>query len=435
MKIKNIAKKHKALLGDDFQVYFTPGRVNLIGEHVDYQGGFVLPVGIDLGTYAFVSKRNDCLFHVLSENFINFGTKIISIGDLENHELDELEKYEYQDAEDNEFYQVNKKNQNDVKKYKINRTRNNKIDGWTKYVKGMLRAFMKNGTNFSHGLNIVIFGTLPHGSGLSSSASLEVLIGTILNDHYLCNFDPFKIAIIAKNVENRYVGVECGFMDQISVASSIIDTAMLLNTNTLDYTYIPLKLGKYSLIIANSNKSRRLDNTKYNERQNECSIAVSTINNNGGNIDYLCDLDSDNYLKHLNCISDKIIRKRAEHVIHENMRTLDAAEALKLDEILLFGNLMNESHDSLRDLYEVSCFELDTLVNSFRIHGAIGARMTGAGFGGCVVSLVKTDDILDIISKVKQDYLKTIGYSADFFPVKSSDGTRKLESGDLLWMY
>jgi len=221
-------------------------------------------------------------------------------------------------------------------------------------------------------------------------------------------------------------------MDQISVALSSVNTAMLLNTNTLHYSYIPLKIAGYSLVIANSNKSRRLDNTKYNERQKECIIAVSIINKNGGNIDFLCDLTFDNYLSHINKITNEVIKKRAKHVICENLRTLDAVEALKLDKIDLFGKLMNESHDSLRDLYEVSCFELDTLVNSFRIHGAIGARMTGAGFGGCVVSLVKTEDINDIISKVKQDYLKIIGYSADFFPVKSSDGTRKLESGDLL---
>lgn len=432
MKILDIAKKHKALLGDDFQVYFTPGRVNLIGEHVDYQGGFVLPVGINLGTYAFVSKRDDCFFHVISDNFTQFGTKVISIPDLESKELDELEKYEFFNFDTNNSNQLENSLIMKLNKYRTNLLKKNKMDGWTKYIKGMLRAFLKIGTNYSHGLNIVIFGTLPHGSGLSSSASLEVLIGTILNDQYSCTLDPFEIAIIAKNVENRYVGVECGFMDQISVAVSTINTAMLLNTNTLKYSYIPLKLANYSLIIANSNKSRRLDNTKYNERQNECSIAVKTINRNGGNIVYLCDLNNDNYLTNLHYISDKVIKNRAKHVICENLRTLDAVEALKLDEIEVFGKLMNESHDSLRDLYEVSCFELDTLVNSFRFHGAVGARMTGAGFGGCVVCLVKTDNIFDIISKVKEDYLRIIGYSADFFPVKSSDGTTKLESGDLL---
>ncbi len=462
MNYLKIAKKHEAFLGTDFEVYFTPGRVNLIGEHIDYQGGKVFPIAIDLGTYAFVSKRDDFEFHFLSDNFLTFGEMQIGFknfsktinGSNKRDEFDSNNKIlknrnilqNRNILKDREKLVNSYKNDNFVSKMQsiiFNRENNlgtmynldlnfKSEDQWVNFPKGMIDYFLKSGNSFPHGLNILIYGNLPKASGLSSSASLEVLIGLVLKHEFSIKTDLFEIALIAKYVENRYIGVNCGIMDQFAVAMGKENNAIYLDTSSLEYVYIPLNMGEYSFLITNTNKSRSLVDSIYNERVNECNNALSIINKNIKKIDFICDLSVDEFESNRHIFSDEISLKRVGHIVGENRRTLAAVDALKSGNMQYFGQLMNESHDSLQYLYEVSCLELDTLVDSFRKHGAIGSRMTGAGFGGCTISLVKTDQLDTIISKVKEDYFKIIGYHASFYAVKASDGAKKIESEELL---
>lgn len=395
MKLFEIAKKHEAFLAGEFQVYFTPGRVNLIGEHIDYQGGRVFPISISLGTYAFVSKRKDLEFHLISENFPDFGKSVIILNNLD-------------------FDQK---------------------DNWVNYPKGILRKFMDSGFKMKHGLNIVIYGDLPKSSGLSSSASIEVLIGYVLKREFNFDIDLLEIVHYAQYVENSYMNIMSGIMDQFTVAMAKANHGIYLDTNTLDYEYIPFKLDEYSIVVANTNKPRNLVNSKYNERVLECQSGLDIINNEYRKVDFLCNLGVEDFSKFHTLLTNNIVLKRVQHVIFENQRTIQAVDALKKGNLLLFGQLLNESHDSLRDLYEVSCKELDILVSAFRKFGSIGSRMTGAGFGGCTVSLVKTDKIPEIISKVEEHYINEIGYSPSFYIVEPSGGPRRLEREELLWTF
>lgn len=386
MSLKEIIKNNQELLQGSPNTYFSPGRVNLIGEHVDYLGGNVFPTGIDLGTYAFVTKRQDKEIHFLSENFKEKG---VIIADLDN--------LVYKES-----------------------------DNWTNYCKGMFKAFQQKGVTFEHGYNILVYGTLPNGAGLSSSASLEVLIGTMIKYELNLDVDMVEIVKTAQDVENNFVGVNCGIMDQFAVGMSKENTAIYLNTNTLEYELVPLDLKDYTLVIANSNKKRALADSKYNERRSETDKGLDILQKNGVEVKELCDLSARDLEEVKHFISDPIISKRVHHAVHENQRTKDAVVALTKGDLLTFGTLMNQSHDSLRDDYEVSCKELDTLVDSFRTYGAIGARMTGAGFGGCAIALVKTDSLTDVLANVKSNYQRIIGYNADFYPVKTHDGANKL---------
>ena len=447
MDLRKIIKKHEAFLGTEFHVYFTPGRVNLIGEHIDYQGGTVFPISIDLGIYAFVSKREDFEFHFLSDNFSDFGVKVIKYKNVPLEKSDEGKKIKSEDSFSNskndEFSDMVKKKMDFRSDVYFNQFLDSEIDtnvdlnfnpseNWINFPKGIISYFLKIGIHFPKGLNILIYGDLPKAAGLSSSASLEVLISLVLKYEYHLNVDLIEIAKIAQFVENRYLGIKCGIMDQFTVAMSKKNCALYLNTSTLDYDYIPLNLGEYSLVVANTNRSRVLSDSKYNERIEECLSGLSVINKNIRKVDFISDIDSTEFLQNKHVFSNQIVSKRVEHIVYENERTKAAKEALIGNDLISFGNLMNRSHDSLRYLYEVSCFELDTLVKSFRKHGAIGSRMTGAGFGGCTVSLVKTEQINDIILKVKQDYFDKIGYHASFYSVKACDGARKIESEDIL---
>ena len=441
MNLRNIAKKHEAFLGNEYQVYFTPGRVNLIGEHIDYEGGRVFPIAINLGTYAFVSKRQDSEFHFLSDNYMEFGTKIIKYNNLRSSirktNIISSEKSEKQENRKSSHFSSFLEDENFDREYN---SPSNSIydlnfynaDGWVNFPKGIIKYFLQAGADIPSGLNILIYGNLPKASGLSSSASLEVLISLVLKYEYSINTDLSEIANICKYVENKYMNVNCGIMDQFAVAMSKENHALYLDTSSLVYDYIPLYTGDYSFIITNTNKSRSLADSKYNERVEQCNIAKILINKNIKKLDYICDLSPEDFYDNLSIFNDKIIANRVEHIITENDRTKQAVLALKQKDMIKFGDLMNKSHDSLRYLYEVSCNELDTLVNSFRRHGAIGSRMTGAGFGGCTISLVKTSHIDEIITKVKADYLKEIGYNASFYPVKACDGAKKLESEDIL---
>lgn len=389
--LKKIIEENQTFLKSEPEVYFSPGRVNLIGEHVDYLGGNVFPTAINLGTYAFVTKRDDYEFHFLSQNFKKYGTKVVTLDQLGYDE-----------------------------------DRN-----WANYPAGMIASFLDKGMEITSGLNILIYGTLPNGAGLSSSASLEVLMGTILRDEFAFDIDMLNIVKTAQDVENNYVGVNCGIMDQFAVGMSKQDKAIYLDTNTLEYELVPLVLGDYTLVISNTNKKRALSESKYNERRSECDTGLELVKELGFSVENLCDLTVSDYEVIQNKLETGVIKNRIEHAVYENDRTKRAVEALTKQDLPYFGRLMNASHDSLRDLYEVSCTELDTLVDLFRSEGAIGSRMTGAGFGGCTITLIETNKVDKAIEKVAKKYKEIIGYSASFYACKTNDGARKLSKEEV----
>ncbi|TDM05238.1 galactokinase [Macrococcus lamae] len=369
------------------ELYFAPGRINLIGEHLDYNDGHVFPAAISFGTYAAVGKRNDTSFNVYSLNFAEEGTYSLS--------LDELN-----------FAQQDK---------------------WSNYVKGVLKYTQDADSPISHGLNIAVYGNIPNGAGLSSSASLELLIGTILNDAYQLNKEPVDLIKIGQKVENDFIGLNSGIMDQFAIGMGKSEHAILLDCKDLTYEYAPLHLNDYQLVIINSNKRRELSDSKYNERRSECEQALQDLQT-VKDIDSLCALSVEEFeeLKHV--ITNPIHQRRAKHVVYENERTLTALEALKEDDLLTFGRLMNESHESLKNDYDVTGIELDTIADSAQsLDSVIGARMTGAGFGGCAIALVQKDEINSFKQYVAEEYTKKIGYAPDFYEVNISDGPKKIK--------
>lgn len=392
MKISKIVNDNEVFLSGKPVIYFSPGRVNLIGEHIDYLGGNVFPTAINLGTYAMVTKRKDMQFHFLSHNFNEYGEIIVDLDDL---------------------------------KYKA-------VRNWANYPIGILEEMIRLGLKVTTGLNIFIYGTLPNSAGLSSSASLEVLMGVVLRDEFAFDISMLDIVKLSQKVENQYIGVNCGIMDQFAVGMSKKDKAIYLDTNTLDYKLVPLVLGDYTLVIANTNKKRLLADSKYNERRSECDTGLEDINKSGRTVQNLCDLNPNDFNEIKELFTSKTIKNRVEHAINENDRTKNAVLALEEGNLEKFGNLMNLSHDSLKNLYDVSCLELDTLVDSFRRYGAIGSRMTGAGFGGCTISLVRTEMVEVVIKKVGQEYINQIGYRADFYLCKTHDGAGKLSEEELV---
>lgn len=367
-------------------VFFSPGRVNLIGEHTDYNGGNVFPCALTIGTYALVRKREDKKVLVNSLNFKELGILEFS-----------LENMVYEKQHD-----------------------------WANYPKGVIKTFENHGYNIPSGFEILFYGNIPNGSGLSSSASLEVLMGTILNDSFDLNIDMVDIVKMCQEAENKFIGVNCGIMDQFAIGMGKENCAILLDCNTLKYSYSPLAMDGYKIVIANTNKKRGLADSKYNERRSECETALAEIQK-VKNINALGELTEEEFEEVKACISDPIKAKRAKHAVYENRRTLKAVKALEENDLPLFGKLMNDSHISLRDDYEVTGIELDTLVSlAWECEGVIGARMTGAGFGGCTVSIVKEDCIDSFTEKVKAEYTSKIGYEPSFYVVSISDGTRKI---------
>lgn len=376
---------YKDFLTKDYKTYFSPGRINLIGEHIDYLGGHVFPTAISLGTYAFVSKRSDREIHLFSHNFPEKGKVIVRLDDLaydENH-------------------------------------------GWANFVKGMFWKFKGRGYTYPYGLNILIYGNLPYASGLSSSASLEVLAGFLIKSSYGIDIDKIDIVKDAKYVENNYIGVNCGIMDQFSIGMAKENHAIYLNTETLDYEQVPLKLGDYRLLIANSNVKRALADSKYNERVKECQEAKDIINQHGFHIDALCDMNEDDLNKVLPWLKETL-QKRVKHAVLENERTVQAVSLLRQGDFKSFGKSLYASHVSLRDLYEVSCLELDTLVEAFMDAGAIGSRMTGAGFGGSVIALCHKDLLEKIKNFVDETYMKKTGIQTHIYTVTPSGGPREV---------
>lgn len=386
---EKLFEKFKELFGDtsDARLYFSPGRVNLIGEHTDYNGGHVFPCALTIGTYGVAQKRNDNKIHFYSMNLDNFGVIEVTLKDLSYH------------AEYN----------------------------WANYPLGVVWAFAEKGYTLDTGFDMVIWGNIPNGSGLSSSASLEVLTGVILRDLY--NIDALTmtdLALIGQYSENNFNGCNCGIMDQFAVAMGKADNAIFLDTSTLKFEYAPVKLKDAKIIITNSKVKHSLVDSAYNTRRQECADALAALQTEVS-IESLGDLDMETFEKYKSVIGDPIKEQRAKHAVAENQRTIDAVAALKADNIELFGQLMNQSHISLRDDYEVSCEEIDILVDlAWNTPGVIGSRITGGGFGGCTVSIVKNDAIDTFIETIGTAYKEKVGHEAEFYTVEIGDGARRL---------
>ena len=366
--------------------FFAPGRVNLIGEHTDYNGGHVFPCALSFGTYAVANVRKDKTIKLYSENFSDKGVLEFSIDDLKNE----------------------------------------KNHDWANYSKGVIEEFKKLGYKFDYGFEAVIEGNIPNGAGLSSSASLELLTGVIIKSLYNIEIDMIEMVKIGQRAENQFIGVNCGIMDQFAIGMGKEARAILLDCNTLKYEYAPVDLGDASIVIGNTNKRRGLADSKYNERRGECEHALSELQETLA-INSLGELTIEEFENNKHKITNEIERKRAKHAVYENRRTLKAIEELKLGNIAEFGQLMNESHISLRDDYEVTGYELDSLVEAaWKQEGTIGARMTGAGFGGCTVAIVKNSNLDSFIANVGKLYIEKTGLVADFYIANIGDGAREI---------
>ena len=385
--MKHLEQKFQEVFGAPAEkLFFAPGRVNLIGEHTDYNGGNVFPCAIDKGTYGLVSKRADRKFRMYSENFASLG--------IMEFTLDELT--------------------------------NDKKHDWANYPKGVIKMFLEAGQKIDAGFDILFSGNIPNGAGLSSSASIEMLTAIVLKDLFQLTIDPVEMAQLAKKTENLFIGVNSGIMDQFAVAMGKKDHAILLDCNTLKYDYVPVVLKDEVIVIANTNKRRGLADSKYNERRAECDEALAELQTKLP-IKALGELSIEDFEANKDLIKSPIRQKRAKHAVYENQRTLKAQKELSAGNLAEFGKLMNQSHISLRDDYEVTGVELDTLAAlAWEQPGVVGSRMTGAGFGGCTVSIVKKDKVDDFIKNVGEAYKNKIGYAADFYIASVSDGAKKL---------
>ena len=387
---KKLFDKFAELFGnaDGARFYFSPGRVNLIGEHTDYNGGHVFPCALTLGTYGAARRRDDRKLQFYSMNLDSFGIVEASLDDLTNK----------------------------------------KAYNWANYPLGVVWAFAEKGYKLDQGFDMVIWGNIPNGSGLSSSASLEVLTGVILTDLFgITDLTMTDLALIGQYSENNFNGCNCGIMDQFAVAMGKKDNAIFLDTSTLKYEYAPIKLKDAKIIITNSKVKHSLVDSAYNDRRRECAEALAELQA-GVEIDSLGDLTPEEFESHKSLIKDPVRLKRAKHAVYENQRTIDAVSALKEGNIERFGELMNQSHISLRDDYEVSCEEIDILVDlAWKIPGVIGSRITGGGFGGCTVSIVKNDAVDTFIETIGEAYKEKVGHEAEFYTVDIGDGASRLE--------
>lgn len=387
MELLQLKEKFLKIFGErNEKEYFSPGRVNLIGEHTDYNGGNVFPCAIDRGTFALVKLREDDNFRMYSENFENLGIIEFSLKKLENE----------------------------------------KEHDWANYPKGVIKMFIDQGYEINKGFDILFFGNIPNGAGLSSSASIEILTAVVLKDLFEFNIDMIEMVKLGQKTENLFIGVNSGIMDQFAVGMGKKDNAILLDCNTLKYNYVPVILKDEVIVISNTNKRRGLADSKYNERRSECDTALAELQTKL-DIKALGELSIEEFEKNKDLIKDEIRQKRAKHAVYENQRTIKAQKELSNGNLEKFGELMNDSHISLRDDYEVTGIELDTLVElAWKQEGVIGSRMTGAGFGGCTVSIVKKDKVEKFIKNVGEKYKEKIGYEADFYVVQVSEGARVL---------
>ncbi|HIV02635.1 MAG TPA: galactokinase [Candidatus Aphodoplasma excrementigallinarum] len=376
---------------DDLRVFMAPGRVNLIGEHTDYNGGYVFPAALTMNTTVVARKRDDNLIHLCATD----------LPDRVEADITKLDSYKH------------------LK--------------WGNYQIGVAYELEKLGYEIV-GCDMLSHGTIPYGGGLSSSASIEVstaiLFATFSNEKKgLPNdIDMIEMAKVSQRTEHTYAGVNCGIMDQFASAMGKKDHAIFLNCKNLDYSLVPLKMDGYKLVIANTNKKRGLADSKYNERRSECEAAFELLKDAVPGATCLGDISAGQFAANAHLIENETVRKRAQHVIEEDDRVLRSVEALKAGDLTTFGALMTQSHNSLRDLYEVTGVELDTLVEeALKIDGTIGSRMTGAGFGGCSVSLVREDAVERFIETVGKEYEKKIGYAASFYVSDIGDGGMELK--------
>lgn len=368
------------------RLFQAPGRVNLIGEHIDYNGGYVLPAALEFGTTLVIRARDDGELHFASTNLEYEAS--IRITDVGKHKTGE----------------------------------------WVDYPVGVIVELMEKGVQLSSGYDLLFHGEIPNGAGLSSSASIEVVTAYALLSVEGQATDTVEIALLAQRAENRYVGVNCGIMDQFAVANGAKDHAILLMCDTLAYKKVPFQTGDYTLIIGNTNKRRGLVDSAYNERRSQCVTALDIVRQEMPTLNYLAQLTEEQFKALEDRIEDETVRKRAQHVVAENARVLDSVAALGNNDLVTFGQLMNASHASLRDLYEVSCKELDVMVEEAqRIPGTLGARMTGAGFGGCTVSLVHKSAVDEFVKQVGQSYRTRTGLEASFYVCGVGDGVKQLE--------
>lgn len=368
------------------RAFFSPGRVNLIGEHTDYNGGNVFPCALDMGTYVIVTEREDNCVRAYSNNFKEIGVVEFS-----------LENIVYEKQHD-----------------------------WVNYPKGVIKTFMDAGYKVEKGFDILFFGNIPNGAGLSSSASLELATAIVLKNLSNLDVDMVTMVKFAQKAENNFIGVNCGIMDQFAIGMGKANCAILLDTKNIAYQYVPLDLGDAVIVIANTNKRRGLADSKYNERRSECDTALAELKK-VVDINELCDLSSEEFEKHSSAITNDVNRIRAKHAVYENERTKKAVVELQAGNLEAFGKLMDASHVSLRDDYEVTGIELDTLVDlAWKEEGVIGSRMTGAGFGGCTVSIVKEANVESFIKNVGAAYKEAIGYEASFYIGRVGDGTREI---------
>ncbi|MFX3660971.1 MAG: galactokinase [Ectobacillus sp.] len=387
MDYNHLASEFQRIFGaQEYRVFFAPGRINLIGEHTDYNGGHVFPCAITFGTYALARKREDDSVNLYSMNFQEKGVITFS--------LDQLD-------------------------YK-------KEDDWANYPKGMIRYLKEAGYEVAAGMDVLFYGNIPNGAGLSSSASIELATGVMLQGLFDLAIDRVDLVKIGQKVENQFIGVNSGIMDQFAIGMGKEGFGILLDCQTLEYEYAPLHLEHHKIIIMNTNKRRELADSKYNERRSECEQALAKLQE-VVKIESLGDLTEEQFRQYKHVIEDETVRKRAAHAVYENRRTLKALSELQQGHLAEFGKLMNESHYSLRDMYEVTGKELDTLAEAaWAQPGVVGARMTGAGFGGCAIAIVENDKVESFIESVGEVYKEAIGYEATFYVASIGDGAREL---------
>ena len=372
--------------GAELRVFFAGGRVNLIGEHVDYNGGHVLPCALTMGTWGLLRRRTDDRLRFYSLNFPQAGVLEGTLRSVRFHERNQ----------------------------------------WTNYVLGMLFALGERGIVLNSGFELLIYGNIPNGSGLSSSASLEMVAGEAFRACYGLDVTNVELALLGQRSENGFIGLNSGIMDQFSIALGQEDSAVFLNTGTLSYEYVPVELGDNVILIMNTCKRRTLADSKYNERRSECESALKALQK-ALPVKDLASVDLRTFEANKHLIENETERARAEHVVYECARTVEACKKLRQGDLISFGRLMDASHDSLRDLYAVSCKELDTLVNEVRAcEGVLGARMTGAGFGGCAVAIVNRDAVDAVMEKVGAAYEAAIGYPCAFYVASIGGGPREL---------
>lgn len=391
MNVVNLIQSFQEIFNksDAPSIYFAPGRINLIGEHTDYNGGHVFPASISFGTYALGRKRSDQKIRFYSVNFPDKGVLECDLSDLSYSEE----------------------------------------HGWANYPKGMIQYIREAGHDISYGIDIFIFGNIPNSAGLSSSASLELATGVLLQGLFDLKIERVDMILLGQKVENQYMGVNSGIMDQFAVGMGKKDHAILLNCQTLDYEYAPFKLQNHVIMIINTNVQRTLAGSAYNERRKQCEQALSELQA-ALPIQSLGDLSKSDFEQHKHLIKDKTNQRRAKHAVYENARTLEALVNLRQDNLVAFGKLMNESHLSLQHDYEVTGVELDTIVEAaWNQDGVIGARMTGAGFGGCAIAIVENDKIESFKINVNNHYHKKIGYDVTCYTAMIGDGAKMITEG------